>query len=89
MDQKQFKELKRTIAGGAMLIGGAILVPAWPWVGGGIAFAGLWMMLYPPLKRWWKSDRIQTWWDRIQAWWETGKTENDSGETSEDEKNEQ
>ena len=56
MDQERFKELKWTVAGGAILIGGTILVSAWPWVGVVLAFAGLWMMLYPPLKRWWKSD---------------------------------
>ena len=98
MDQKQFKELKWTIAGGALFMGGFLcggIFMDTPWWRGGllagmlIVAVGLWMMLYPPLKRWWKSDRIQTWWDRIQAWWETGKTENDSGETSEDEKNEQ
>ena len=82
MDPKQFQELCRTIAGGAMLIGGTILVSAWPWVGVVLAFAGLWMMLYPPLKRWWKSDQVQT-------WWETGKTGNASGETPEGEKKDQ
>ena len=82
MDPKQFQELCRTIAGGAILIGGAILVSAWPWVGVVLAFAGLWMMLYPPLKRWWKSDQTQT-------WWETGKKEPPSGEAPEDGKNEE
>ena len=48
--------------------------------GGAIAFAGLWMMLYPPLKRWWKSDQTQ-------MWWETGKKEPPSGEAPEDGKN--
>ena len=82
MDPKQFQELCRTIAGGAILIGGTILVSAWPWVGVVLAFAGLWMMLYPPLKRWWKSDQTQ-------AWWETGKKEPPSGEVPEDGKNEE
>ena len=74
MDQQQFRELWRAITGGALLIGGAILVFAWPWVGGVIAFAGLLMMLFAPLKRW---------------WFETGKTEGSSGETPEDGKKDQ
>ena len=74
MDQQQFRELWRAITGGALLIGGAILVFAWPWVGGVIAFAGLWTMLFAPLKRWWI---------------ETGKTENASGEAPEDGKKDQ
>ena len=82
MDQQQFRELWRAITGGALLIGGAILLFAWPWVGGVIAFAGLWTMLFEPLKRWWKSDQVQT-------WWETGKTGNASGETPEGEKKDQ
>ena len=47
-----------------------------------IAAVGLWMMLYLPLKRWWKSDQAQ-------MWWETGKTDGASGETPEGEKKDQ
>lgn len=74
MDQQQFKELWRAITGGALLIGGAILVFAWWWIGAIIVIAGLWMMLFEPLKRWWIK---------------TGKTEGASGETPEDENKDQ
>ena len=91
MTPKQLQELGRTIAGGALFIGGFLCGGVFidtPWRKAGLlagmllAVIGQWMMLYPPLKRWWKSDQTQT-------WWETGKTEDASGEAPEDGKKEQ
>ena len=91
MAPKQMQELCRTIAGGALFIGGFLCGGVFvdtPWWKAGLlagmllAGIGLWMMLYPPLKRWWKSDQTQT-------WGETGKTEAPSGKAPEDGKNEE
>ena len=68
MDQKQWRELNQTIAGGALFIGG--------FIGGGVmggimaekagllagmllAVVGLWMMLHRTLKRWWNTGTIR------------------------------
>ena len=71
MDQKQWKELNQTIAGGALFIGGFIGggvmggIMADPWWKAGLlagmllAVVGLWMMLHRTLKRWWNTGTIR------------------------------
>ena len=49
MDQKQFKELKRTIAGGALFIGGVLLAVRVEEVGIASCVLGLCLMFYDSL----------------------------------------
>ena len=82
MNPKQFNRLNQTIAGGSLFIGGFIgggimggmlAFTENPWWKAGLlagmllAAVGLWMMLYPLLRRWWKADQTQTWWETGRA----------------------
>ncbi len=49
MDQKQFKELKRTIAGGALFIGGVLLAVLVEELGIASCVLGLCLMFYDSL----------------------------------------